>query len=133
MKLAETSTRDGESNGGRSMVFGKSDAKGVAVGLEWNEAAIEATTAFVAGEKDAIYFEIDIKLEQITLAAAQPASLSLPANTPAYLLYRHDSRIGQSSFRIALTNRRSSFVPQFSSIPAPTLRRSNLACCTRAR
>ena len=98
MKLAENSTRDGESNGGRSMVFGKSDAKGVAVGLAWSDAALEATKEFVGGEKAALYFEIDIKLEQIILAEAQPASLALPTNSPSYLLYRHDSRIGQSPF-----------------------------------
>lgn len=96
MKLVESKMRDGESNGGRSMVFGKSDVKGVSVGLEWSEEATEAAKAFAGGEKDALYLEIDIKSEQIILAATQPATLTLPTNSPSYLLYRHDPRIGQS-------------------------------------
>ncbi|GAA6014158.1 hypothetical protein JCM11491_004123 [Sporobolomyces phaffii] len=99
---AEDSTDQQQHQSGRSIIFGDQQQSGGGEGgaevrgaLPWSDDAKEAVRALHEGngEEGVVQLEIDLKTETVVLAEPQPTSLSVPADKPCYLFYRHPAGI----------------------------------------
>lgn len=102
MKLDEADARAGSTREGRSMLH--SNGAQAAIGLEWDDTACEALSAFARRETALVALEVDTTRERIVLASPQPTTLALPSSTPCYTFYRHESRVGTAQQSIRATS-----------------------------
>ncbi|GAA5829367.1 hypothetical protein JCM3766R1_001074 [Sporobolomyces carnicolor] len=94
---AQDSTESSQNErAGRSIIFGQQQQEGgggeVKGALPWSDEAKEAVRGLNDGGV-VVQLEIDLKNEKVVLSEPQPSTLSVPADHPCYLFYRHAAGI----------------------------------------